>query len=283
MPPTDPIRTHTTRFEVNIYDLDAYGELRPSAALRYMQQTASDASAAAGFDMEWYERSATLWVIRRTIIDYLAPALYRDTLEVRTWVADMRRVRSQRDYELWRPRDQTLVARASTDWVYVDLARGVPVRPPEDMRQRLLSDVGAQPRPPRAARPVPAQAERLARRVEIADLDSVAHVNNAHYAVYVEQAVYDALAARGWRVDPSLRAARLRVQRHDLEYFAEAQYDDQLEAAVWFDADADGPGFRSQCTLLRGATRILHAASRWGWSTTEPPADLHAALATLSA
>jgi|SRR5215470_15868033 len=277
------MRPHTSTFCVNIYDLDAYGELRPSAALRYMQQAASDASAAVGFDMEWYERNATLWVIRRTIIDYVAPAFYRDALEVRTWVADMRRVRSQRDYELWRPRDQTQVARASTDWVYVDLARGAPARPPEEMRQRLLSDVGAQPRPPRAAQPVPAHAQRLSRRVELADLDSVAHVNNAHYAVYVEQAVYDALAARGWRVDPSLRGARLRVQRHDLEYFAEAQYDDQLDAAVWCDADRDGPGFTTQCTLKRGATRILHAASRWGWSADEPPATLHAAVAALSA
>jgi len=95
--------------------------------------------------------------------------------------------------------------------------------------------------------------------------------------------VYDALAARGWRVDPASRAARLRVQRHDLEYFAEAQYDDQIDAAVWIDAAADGPGFTSQCTLARGATRILHAASHWAWSTPELPAGLKDAVAALSA
>jgi hypothetical protein len=56
VPPPIP-SARTTRFEVNIYDLDVYSELRPSAALRYMQQTASDASAAVG--STWNSTSAT--------------------------------------------------------------------------------------------------------------------------------------------------------------------------------------------------------------------------------
>jgi acyl-CoA thioester hydrolase len=271
---------HVSTFRVQIFDLDAYGELRTNGMLRFMQQTASDASAAAGFDVEWYERAGTLWVIRRTIADFLAPARYRDELAVRTWVSDIRRVRSQREYEVWRSADATLVARGSTDWVYVDLTRGSPVRPPQEMVRRLMPDVGAQPRPPRAAAAPPAHAVSVARRVELADLDSVAHVNNAHYTVYVEQALCDALAARGWRLDPAQRAARLRPLRHDLEYFAEAQYDDRLDAAVWVTALA-GNAFASECTLTRDGTRVLHAASRWEWSAAELPAELRAGLTAL--
>jgi YbgC/YbaW family acyl-CoA thioester hydrolase len=250
--------------------------------LRFLQQAASDASAAVGFDVEWYERSGTLWVIRRTIVDFLAPVVYRDELEVRTWVSDIRRVRSQREYEVRRIGDAAVVARGSTDWVYVDLARGAPVRPPDEMRQRLMPDVGAQPRPPRAGAAPPAHAVRGTRRVELADLDSVAHVNNAHYAVYVEQAVCDALAARGWRVDPLQRPVRLRVLRHDLEYFAETQYDDRLDTAVWA-MPPDGNEFASECAVSRAGTRVLHASSRWGWSAAELPAPLRAALSALAA
>jgi acyl-CoA thioester hydrolase len=275
------MHTHASTFRVQIFDLDAYGELRTNGMLRFMQQTASDASAAAGFDVEWYERAGTLWVIRRTIADFLAPALYRDELEVRTWVSDMRRVRSQREYEVWRPADATLVARASTDWVYVDLTRGSPVQPPDEMVQRLMPDVGAQPRPPRAATAAPAHAVTVARRVELADLDSVAHVNNAHYTVYVEQALCDALAVRGWGLDPSPRAARLRPLRHDLEYFAEAQYDNRLDATVWVTA-LEGNAFGSECTLSRNGARVLHASSRWQWSVDQLPAALHAALRALT-
>jgi acyl-CoA thioesterase FadM len=54
------------------------------------------------------------------------------------------------------------------------------------------------------------------------------------------------------------------VLRHDLEYFAEAQYGDQLDAAVWTTAP-DGNGFGSECTLTRDGTRLLHASSRWVW------------------
>ena len=277
------MRTHTSRFRVNIFDLDAYGELRTNAVLRFLQQAASDASAAVGFDIDWYERAGTLWVIRRTIVEYLAPAAYRDELEVRTWVSDIRRVRSQREYEVWRPADQTAIARGSTDWVYVDLARGAPVQPPDEMQERLMPDgVIAQPRPPRVAAEPPAHAVHAVRRVELADLDSVAHVNNAHYAVYVEQAVCDALAARGWRVDPLRRTPRLSVQRHDLEYFAEAQYDDRLDTAVWTTA-LDADGFASACTLSRDGVRILHAATRWTCAAGEPPAELRAASRALSA
>ena len=274
--------TYSTQARVNIYDLDAYGELRPHVMLRLLQQAASDASAAVGFDVEWYEQTGTLWVIRRTIVDYVAPAFYRDTLEIRTWVSDLRRVRSQREYEVRRVADRRLIARASTDWVYVDLARGAPTRPPEEMQRRLLADVGAQSRPPRAAAEPPAHAARATRRVEFGDVDSVAHVNNAHYALYVEQAVYDALAARGWQLNPLERTARLRVARHDLEYFAEAQYGDQLDAANWTTAP-DGSAFGSQCTLSRGGRRVLHALSRWTWGAPEMPAELHAAVTALSA
>lgn len=272
---------HTSEFRVQVFDLDAWGALRTNVLLRFLQQAASDASAAAGFDVEWYERTGTLWVVRRTIIEYLAAAAYRDVLEVRTWVSDLRRVRSQREYEVWRPADATLVARGATDWVYIDTVRAAPVRPPEDMRQRLMGDAVAQPRPPRAATAPPSHAIELSRRVELSEIDSVAHVNNAHYAVYVEQAVYDALAAHGWRVDPGQRAGRPTVARHDLEYFAEAAYTDTLLATVWT-ADASADGFVTECTLSRAGTRVLHASTRWRHAPDGTPASLGAAVAALS-
>jgi acyl-CoA thioester hydrolase len=196
---------HTSEFRVHVFDLDAWGAIRTNVLLRFLQQAASDASAAAGFDIEWYERTGTLWVVRRTIIDYLAAAAYRDVLEVRTWVSDLRRVRSQREYEVWRPADATLVARAATDWVYVDTARA---RAGAAARGHAPAAHGRRRRPTAAARAAaapPSHAAELSRRVELAEIDSVVHVNNAHYAVYVEQAVYDALAAHGWRVDPAQR------------------------------------------------------------------------------
>src|SRR5512139_2911569 len=131
---------HESSFPVRIFDVDAFGDLRMAVLLRFLWQTASDASAAVGYDLEWYERAGTLWIIRRTRLEWLAPVRYRDELTIRTWVSDIRRVRSQREYVVARAADGATVVRAATDWVYVDLARGALVQPPAELQRALMPE-----------------------------------------------------------------------------------------------------------------------------------------------
>jgi len=276
------MRQHESRYRVQLYDVSAFGELHAAGLLRFMQQTASDASAAAGFDVEWYDRQGTIWLIRRTVVESLRPAVYRDELAVRTWVCDIRRVRSQREYELWRERDEALVARGWSDWVYVDIARGKPVRAPDEMQRGLMPDgVVAQERPPRRPSEPPPHAFRTERRVEFAAIDSVAHVNNALYAAYVEQDLWDALAAHGWLLDPFTRGPRLRLRRHDIEYFEAALYGDRLTGAVWV-TETLPEGFRCEHALARDGRRLVHACSEWQWLGEALPASLQRATEALA-
>src|SRR2546428_521567 len=55
-----------------------------------------------------------------------------DRLRIETRVTTMKAANSLRKPEIYRASE--LVCRASTDWVYVDLARGRPARIPDDMR-----------------------------------------------------------------------------------------------------------------------------------------------------
>jgi len=275
------MRRHTSRYRVQIYDIDAYGDLSSPSLLRFLQQTASDASAAVGFDVEWYERHGTLWVIRRTVVEVAQPARYRDQLAVDTWVSDIRRVRSQREYEVRLIGADEVVARGWSDWVYVDVNRGRPIRAPEAMCAALMPDgVVAQPREARPVEPPPACAFRTERRVEFDELDSVAHVNNANYAGYVEQDLWDALAASGWRIDPFARVGRLRLVRHDLEYLASAEYRDRLQGVTWV-TEQRPDGFTSAHLIERDGARILHARSEWRWQGGPMPPPLRAAVAAL--
>ena len=272
---------HESSFPVRIFDVDAFGELRTPVLLRFLWQSASDASTAVGYDMEWYERAGTLWIIRRTRVEILAPVHYRDALTVRTWVADIRRVRSQRQYEV-RKGDGDTVARATTDWVYVDLGRGALVQPPVEMQKALMPDgVTSQPRLPSLAAPPPATAERGMRRVEFADLDTVNHVNNAQYSIFVEQFVWDALAARGWPLETAPAAPRPRLLGHDLEYFEAARYGDRIEGAVWVTA-IDAERFDTECQLSIGGQRSLHARSTWRWPEGQCPDTLRRAVDALA-
>ncbi|MBI1815500.1 MAG: thioesterase family protein [Deltaproteobacteria bacterium] len=273
---------HVSRYRVQLYDVNAFGELGAATVLRFMQQTASDASAAAGFDVEWYADHGTIWLIRRSTVEYVTPAIYRDELAVHTWVSDIRRVRSRREYELRRIGDDTLIARGVSDWVYVDTASGKPVRAPEELQRGLMpGGVVAQERRPQKPALPPPNAFRTARRVEFAAIDSVVHVNNAHYAVYLEQDLWDALAAHGWTLSPVTSDGLLRARVYDIEYFDAAVYGDQLTDLVWV-TNVAADGFRCEHTLERDGRRLLHAVSEWRWAAGALPPALQRAAHALA-
>jgi len=64
--------------------------------------------------------------VRSHWIEYLRPAFAGDTVTAMTWVADLRRVQSQRHYRFLRQTDQSVLAQGKTEWVFVDAATGRP-------------------------------------------------------------------------------------------------------------------------------------------------------------
>jgi len=118
---------------VRSYECDAYGHVNHANYLRYMQESALDASAAVGYDEAKYNELGTIWLIRETKIEYLQSLRFGDSVEVTTWVGDFRRVRSRRFYEMRRVSDGEMVAKASTDWVYIERASSRPVRVTPEM------------------------------------------------------------------------------------------------------------------------------------------------------
>jgi acyl-CoA thioester hydrolase len=251
-------------------DVDAFGELRTSSLLRLLQETATRASTEAGFDPAYYERAQRSWLVRRSTLVIEAPARYGDQLEARTWIADFRRVRSQREYEVWA--GERPIACAHTDWVYVDNVQGQPRRVPPEMEAMFLPE-GAAPlaRAPFPDATPPSGAIRTSRRVEAHELDALAHVNNANYVHYVEQGMLDACAGFGWPVGEMLAAGgRLRRVEHDLEYLSAARYGDTLEAVVWPIGVDDGGVTLATWIVRDGDARpLLRARSRYAWVTAD--------------
>ncbi len=108
------------KFRVRHYECDAYGHVNHANYLRYMQEAAFDASAAAGHDIGCYEALGAWWWIRETAITYYRPLSYDDVVTVQTWVADFKRARSRRAYRFTHIETGDLVAEACSDWVYLD-------------------------------------------------------------------------------------------------------------------------------------------------------------------
>jgi acyl-CoA thioester hydrolase len=228
--------THTRPFRVRHYECDAYGHLNNAQYLRYMQETAFDASEEAGYDMEYYERRGQHWLIRNTEIEYLSALHYNDLIQVKTWVADFRRSTSRRMYEFHR--DEELVARAYTDWVYLDQVIGRPARIPAEMIQAFLPEgtpnpaIQRQPFP--APPPAPAGVFHTRRQVEFRDLDPVQHVNNAVYLDYVSECGFQVVSHFNWPLERMLEAGfGIFLRRNRIEYLLPAFLGEELEITTW--------------------------------------------------
>jgi acyl-CoA thioester hydrolase len=272
-------------------DVDLLGEVKVTAVLGLLEQAAVEASWDCGFDPGWYTAQGRVWIIRRTRLERLLPVGGGDRLRVETHVLDWRRARSLRSYQVRRADDPTagaVVARATTDWVYCDLATGRPVSVTDDMRRGFSGDELVTL--PRArALPEAGAGEPVAMPLVVRPslLDHVTHVNNTAYAAMLEDGAFELFASFGWSAARMLEhGGALRMRRLDLEYLDDAVAGDELVVRSWLLADdetttgADGDGApraalgrgdvpggaRLLQTIVRAdGGRIMRAASDWVW------------------
>lgn len=61
------------------------------------------------------------------------PAFESDEIEVRAWITEIKRVRTQRKYEFIRKGDGKVIAKGETQWVFVELSTGRPIPIPNEM------------------------------------------------------------------------------------------------------------------------------------------------------
>jgi acyl-CoA thioester hydrolase len=90
----------------------------------------------AGLALADYQSLGAVFIIRRHMIDYLRPAMLSDVLRVDTWIASARGASCERATEITRVKDDVVVARAMTTWVYIDTATGRPRKVDDDVRAK---------------------------------------------------------------------------------------------------------------------------------------------------
>ena len=73
------------------------------------------------------------WVVREHKVEYLLPAYLGEEIEIRTWVENIKRVRSLRKYEFVRKADGKTLVKGETDWVFVDVQSGRPLAIPQEV------------------------------------------------------------------------------------------------------------------------------------------------------
>lgn len=265
--------THLRTFRVRYYECDAFGCLNHTSYLNYMQETAWDASAAGGYDPARYEAMDRVWLVRGIDIQHLRPLRHEDSVQVKTWVVDFGRVRANRVFEFSLVGSERLVARAHTDWAFLDSNTGRLAQIPSELVAAFRPE-GPPPIPLRRARfpsPPPAASGgfQMRRRVEWRDVDPVGHVNNAVYMAYIEDCKMRAAAAYGWPL-ARMQAEGFAIvdRRHQIEYRQPALLDDELELATWL-SDVEPTGAVRHYTITRLNDGVLLARARTVWEWVE--------------
>lgn len=264
-------RVYERAFRVRHYECDAYGHVNHANYLRYMQEAAMDASADAGYDLDCYTALRRQWWIRETEIDYLRTLIYGQTVIVKTWVNDFQRVRSRRAYELRDAETSEIVARAHSDWVYLNTETNRPATIPDEMIAAFSPEASPDGRRPRdpfpEPPPPPPGAYTMRRAVEWRDLDPAGHVNNANYMAYCEDAGVHVAAAFGWTMARMMEAGFGIVARHyRLEYKQPALVGDTLEITTYIAEFGRTSAVRCyEITRAADGTLLARARARWVW------------------
>ena len=111
--------------------IDENGHVNNVTYVQWMQDVAIEHYSSIG-GIEAQGPDAT-WVVREHRIEYLLPAFEGEEIEIRTWVENIRRVRSLRKYEFVRKADEKILVKGETDWVFMDVKTGSPRAVPEEV------------------------------------------------------------------------------------------------------------------------------------------------------
>jgi acyl-ACP thioesterase len=229
-----PSTTWDATYRVRFDEAGPDGRLRTSGFMRYAQDLAWQHSTGLGFGRSWYAERGLTWLVRAAELVVLDPPEMGSNVVARTLIAGIRRVFARRHGE-FRTEDGRLTGWVDTDWVLID-ARGAPTRIPPVFAEHFgegapIASIG------RVALPeTPPDAARIAFVVRPHEVDPYAHVNNAVYLDWMEEAI---LAA----ADPEARRAIERSpRRYRMEFALAAEAGVALESAAW--PDADGWAYR---------------------------------------
>ena len=118
-------------------EIDAQGHVHNIRYLKWTLCAAGRHSKAVGWDESTALKDGFGWVVRNHDVTYRAAAMEGDEIIIRTWLSDIQRFASRRKYVICRPRDQAVLARAATRWVYVDLRQRRVVAIPENVSSQI--------------------------------------------------------------------------------------------------------------------------------------------------
>ena len=118
-------------------EIDDYRHVNNAAYVRWLDRCAWAHSAAAGISIEDCKGMDRGMAVRRSELEYLAPAFLNDSIIVATWIThNDRRLRINRSFQVVAAGTGKTLLRASLEYVCLMLSTGRPVRMPPEFAKR---------------------------------------------------------------------------------------------------------------------------------------------------
>ena len=125
--------TYTKIIIIPASAIDENGHVNNVVYVQWMQDLALEHYSTIGGIQA--QGSDSTWVIRKHSIEYFLPAFEGEEIEARTWVEELRKVRSLRMYEFVRKSDGKVLVKGETDWVFMDTQTGRPKAIPVEVEK----------------------------------------------------------------------------------------------------------------------------------------------------
>ena len=123
------------KVKIYYHDTDCGGVVYYSNYLKFLEEARTEFFSERGFSIKELVEKETLFVVARQEIDYKAPAVYGDVLEIRTKVIEMSAVKIIFENEIYNQNSQ-FITKAKTILVCVD-KNLKPKAIPEDIRSQF--------------------------------------------------------------------------------------------------------------------------------------------------
>mgnify|MGYP001622973539 CR=1 FL=1 len=169
-------------------EMDENRSLSLYSLINYFQDCSNFHAEACGVGLDWTEANRRAWMLASWQILADEYPTMGDLVEVSTWATGFRGFVGYRNYEM-RDEKGRSIARANSEWVFMDTEHNCPVKVPELQAQaygieadrKLRDDFGG-----RKIR-VPAEGKQMEPfRIQEYHLDTNHHVNNGQYIRFAQ-------------------------------------------------------------------------------------------------
>jgi medium-chain acyl-[acyl-carrier-protein] hydrolase len=133
-------------FRVRASEMGPDARLRLPALFDLFQEAAGNNAAALGWGSDVLLARGQTWILSRLTLSLLALPAWREDITVETWPAGVHRLWALREFRVARA-DGTELARATSGWILLDVAKKRPLRQSPDVAEaaktsppRLIED-----------------------------------------------------------------------------------------------------------------------------------------------